>query len=437
MHNERLKKLLLTNFFIDLQLIIPPAPKMHWYSKIISLVVKIAGFFSLPVIGFLGLLNLGVLKKNSNLGSSSWIGAVLENYFNGSNSLTSKLLNLNRILRRQKYLVDVSISIAKLAQKSEVSCLILPEDNNYYGTGLIINELHKIGIKVGVVDFTIGKEAEFKTSRHLLVPDKDSRFTALFARLFLNSSELNRWLRTREFVNCFPGSLETSFFSFLALGFESGLADFYTTSDSLELPDSAKFARGNSPLIVIEPIEFSLAKTNSEFRSVRDIFGVFLPPNQLTDEAVSRRMSLDPKTSYEQIIMSILNEAGKVCAEDERLFIFPHPRITQSHPQLLSRISQEMHIEGDFSAYLDRMKYALIFSSAVVMPLLASNVKVFNLDLYGYEYTNVFPTNNTNFVTISKIEDIISFSRVALIEDSDINHHRSTINEVLKSHLSV
>ena len=169
----------------------------------------------------------------------------------------------------------------------------------------------------------------------------------------------------------------------------------------------------------------------------RNIFGVFLPPNQLSDPKVLARMSIANLSSYSEIIQMILEQAREVCPVDYELVLFPHPRMYFSESELLEKLSRDFQIEDDFSTCLGQIRIALIFSSAVYAPLLATGVRVFNLDLFGYDYVNVFPEDRDDFTQISRIVEISEFSDNPLRQQPNPNSVQITVSEFLESHLSI
>jgi hypothetical protein len=221
----------------------------------------------------------------------------------------------------------------------------------------------------------------------------------------------NRWIKSKEFLNVFPGSLETTSHNSLTPAFISGLADFYLSPDKAELKYLERQANIKAQVCLIEPIEVTLSKLNATSTAEKNVLGLFLPPNQLTDPEVVSRISGTWGNEYETIIMKILEDVQKNCHNTENLVVFPHPRTYLSEPILINKISAKFKVSDDFAEYLGVMRSAIIFSSAVFSALLAANIKVFNLDLYNYGYTEVFPVDNRNFVTISEIKDINNYSR--------------------------
>jgi hypothetical protein len=169
-------------------------------------------------------------------------------------------MNLNRTLRRQKYQIDISKKTAHLAKEVGAVCVLLPEDNNYYASGMTIDLVKKAGLKIGVLDFTTGKESEFMTSKFQLVPDMKLKRYNLFSKIFLTQTTISHWSIMRQYINSFPGSLETIQFQNLSPSFDSGNADFYLTPHISEIRHLKKSARSSSIIELIEPIEVSFSK---------------------------------------------------------------------------------------------------------------------------------------------------------------------------------
>jgi len=409
-HNQRLEKLLCRSFIIEqFSFTHSTSEQIKKTSNRVQF-SRLVHLLSVPTIGFVvGLhevLAFFLLKpKRDNFLSES-----IQDYFDGSRKMITLILHLNRTLRQQKIRVLRSNQVISLAAEGKVDCVLLPEDNNFYASGILIIGLQKHGIRVGVIDFTIGKEAEFKVTRRQLVPDGNFLPHLIFAKLFLKSSTRERWIKTREFINIFPGSLETISHNSLTPAFESGLADFYLSSDVSELAYLKRLASIKAQVQLIEPIEVTLSKVDARSTKERDLFGLFLPPNQLSDPSVVSRIGDTWGNDYETIIFKILEDVQSSCLNPENLIIFPHPRAYLSNPDLMQKISRVFRVSDDFADYLGVMRNAIIFSSAVFSALLAANVKVFNLDLFDYGYTGVFPVDNPNFVTINEIKEIRNLS---------------------------
>jgi hypothetical protein len=434
-HNNRLARLLQRSFIVEHFSLLEPNLKTSKISFLRNYLSMVINSISSPTIGILVLYQQifgRIVFKNQ---STNLLAKVIQDYFNDSRNFTSKVLNANRTLRRQKSCVLSSDRVIESAKRFNASCVLLPEDNNFYGAGIIVNRLHAIGVKVGVVDFTIGKESEFELSKELLVPDKLSRSYATIAKLFLDSQAYTRWFQTKNFINCFPGSLETASYSCLNPSFISGSADFYLTSDELEFAYLKRIASQDSLVLVIEPIEVSLSRINHKNSATTNVFGLFLPPNQLSDSKVRARMLPHLPRNYEELILGVLDQTRGVCKESEDLVVFPHPRIYVSDPILLNSISKEFKVSEDFSEYLGTLKRALIFSSAVFSALMSANVKVFNLDLYNYSYDGVFPIGSSNFIEIDEIDEIANFTVDSELQSSISKSQLMTVNEFLESYL--
>jgi hypothetical protein len=434
-HNQRLAKLLGKSFIVEHLTLFNSSAKNTKTATIRIFLSRFVSFLSIPVIAvllsFQKFLFEVVLRKRDK----KCLSQAIQSYFNNQWNFTCLAIHLNKTLRHQKAQVTQSLRVTEFALKFKATCVVLPEDSNFYATGLIIQSLQNLGIVVGVVDFTVGKESEFELSREILVPDRHYRPYSIFARIMLDSEQQNRWNETKEFFNCFPGSLETSSYSSLKPGFGSGLANFYLSSDVNELDYLRRIANVNSQYCLIEPIELTLAKTNINLGSEKNVFGIFLPPNQLTDPNVIARMQGSADTDYQEMLQGILSEARKVCGNDEFIVVFPHPRTYASDPELIDKISEDFILSSDFSDHLGSMRFALIFSSAVFSALLAADVKVFNLDLYNYGYSGVFPIGCENFIEINRIDELKSIPHLSTGDSCSSVYARSTVTEFLKSYL--
>jgi hypothetical protein len=434
-HNNRLARLLQKSFIVEHFSLLEPNSNTSKISFLRKYLSRVINSISSPTIGVLVLYQQIIGRIVLRNQSTNLLTKVIQDYFDDSGNFTSKVLSANRTLRFQKSLVLSSDRVIESAKKFNASCVLLPEDNHFYGTGIIVNRLHAIGVKAGVVDFTIGKESEFELSRELLVPDKFSRSYAIIAKLFLDSQAYTRWSQTKNFINCYPGSLETASYSCLNPSFESGSADFYLTSDEMEFAYLKRIAIRDSLVLVIEPIEVSLSRINHRNNATRNVFGLFLPPNQLSDSKVRERMLPNFPRNYEELILGVLDQIRGVCKESEDLVVFPHPRIYVSDPILLNSISKEFKVSDDFSEYLGTLGRALIFSSAVFSALMAANVKVFNLDLYNYSYEGVFPIGSNDFIEISEIKEVANFPVESKLQSLKSKRQLITVNEFLESYL--
>jgi hypothetical protein len=420
-HNERLAKLLSQSFMIEnfaFTDLIPGDAKEKRYRVVLSALANLA---SVPTIGFMVALHQVLGFSYQKRKGHNYLPESIQNYFDDHKNLMTLILHLNRTLRKQKVRVIRANQVINLAVMENVDCVLLPEDSNFYSSGIIIEGLQKLAIKVGVVDFTIGKEAEFESARTALVPDRNYLPHLLFAKIFLKSSVRHRWIKSKEFINVFPGSLETTSHNSLTPAFTSGLADFYLSSDKTELKYLERQANIKAQVCLIEPIEVTLSKLNAASTAEKNVFGLFLPPNQLTDPEVVSRISGTWGNEYETIIMKVIEDVQKNCNNTESLVVFPHPRTYLSEPILINKISAKFEVSNDFAEYLGVMRSALIFSSSVFSALLAANIKVFNLDLYNYGYKDVFPFDNHNFVTINEIKDIKNFSHCSEYSQSQPN----------------
>ena len=434
-HNDRLEKILQEDYqIIRFSTFNSDCSHTH-RNKVRTKASAVLSFFSVPmiiVILFLKALRALSLRSESR---ALILKKAIQGYFNESNNLTGKFLGLNRTLKNQKRIVEYSRMISRLIERENIDCVLFPEDSNFYGAAGIIQEIKPLGISIGIVDYSTGKEAEFKVSGESLLSKKNSLGIEMLANGFLNKSERSRWFEVKDFVDCFPGTLETDFFSSLNPGFHSGVAHFYASPDISECAYLKRQVLSNAVVHHIEPIELTLSKKYTRQVNAKDCFGVFLPPNQLTDPEVLKRMSKFYPTDYDQLIFKILDQVKDVCKFDQRLIVFPHPRIYFSHPELISKISDSFTLSEDYSDYLGRLKTALIFSSAVFLALLSSKVKVFNFDIYGYEYRNVFPEESENFTSIERISQIefleLSFSEASMA----FAQKGTTFTEVLELYL--
>ena len=410
-HNERLQRLLRDRFriehfsFLDFQV----QHGKEYKSRVV--LSRFINLLSVPMIGILVASQILLSRIGLRKNEACLLAESVQQYFDDNHDLSSIILHLNRTLRKQKVQIKRARQVISSALAYDVDCVLLPEDSNYYASGIIIDGLRKLGVKVGVVDFTVGKKVEFELSRNYLVPDRNSRLYSIFAKVMLDSEARNHWIQTKEFIDCFPGSLESTSLQSLGPRFGSGLADFYLSSDESELNYLKDMAGHDAQFCLIEPVELTLAKMDPSFGMQRNVFGIFLPPNQLTDANVRMRMSSSLSQHYDQLILKLLDEIQVLCEFGEELVVFPHPRTFLSEPDLVKAISADFKISKDFADYLGRMRCALIFSSAVFSPLLAANIKVFNFDLYNYGYAGVFPVGNNDFVEIAKISEIRDYSR--------------------------
>lgn len=436
-HNDRLNRLLESSFTVENQSFVSQKSNVQALRKNRGFLSLFANFVSLPLIAFLILSTQLTTVKFGRVHSTRLLLKMIDDFFLDRDKLPSRVLKLNRTLRQQKRQVERAMSVLHLAEKFAVDCVLLPEDNNYYASGMIIEGLHSMGKRVGVIDFTSGKESEFLQSRDSITPDMNLSSYEKFAKLFLVPPVAIRWAATRRFINSFPGSLETQSHRTLSPSFESGLADFYLTHTKNEFEYLKKKLSPNSNVTLVEPIEVTLARRLHPEKQ-RNIFGVFLPPNQLSDPKVLARISIANLGTYSEIIQMILEQAREVCPVDYELVLFPHPRMYFSESELLEKLSRgNFHMEDDFSTWLGQIRIALIFSSAVYAPLLATGVRVFNLDLFGYDYVNVFPEDHDDFTQISRIDEIREFSDNPLPQQPDPNSVQITVSEFLESHLSV
>jgi hypothetical protein len=435
-HNNRLNRLLEGSFTVENQSFVSQKSNVQTSRKIRGFFSIFANFVSLPLIAFMILSTQITTVKFGRIHSTRLLLKMIDDFFLGVDNLPSRVLKFNRTLRQQKTRVEMAISVLDLTEKFAVDCVLLPEDNNYYASGMIIEGLHSMGKKVGVIDFTSGKESEFLQSRDFITPDMNLSSYEKFAELFLVPPVVIRWAATRKFINSFPGSLETQSHRILSPSFESGLADFYLTHTQNEFEYLKKKLSPNSNVTLAEPIEVTLARRLNADKQ-RNIFGVFLPPNQLSDPKVLARMSRANLGTYSEIIQMILEQAREVCPVDYELVLFPHPRMYFSESELLEKLSRDFHLEDDFSTWLGQIRIALIFSSAVYAPLLATGVRVFNLDLFGYDYANVFPEDHDDFIQISRIAEISDFLDNLLRQQPDSNSVQVTVSEFLESHLSI
>lgn len=434
-HNERLAKLLQSSFLVThLDLVSHPRDAVS-VSGIRATSIKIANFFSVGLISIIVLV-LQLIDLNFGRRHSTYIlSRLIENFFSGGKGVTTKILRLNQTLRIQKYRVDLSKQVLTAAGFSQSTCVLLPEDNNYYATGIIIPLLQEKNIDVGIVEFTSGKKAEFEKSQEFFNSDMKTLKYSIFSKMFLSSGALLRWKDCSEHMNYFPGSLETSSHAFLNSNVQSGLANFYLSTSEVDLAYLAEIVGPATSLTLIEPIEVS-STIKRQNKSPRTIFAVFLPPDQTNDQVVRARLLKKKNTvSYSDLINEIVTESVRVRDFADEIVFFPHPRIYLSDSSLIEEISRSFPVEPDFASQLGDIRYALIFSSAVFAALLAANVRVFNMDVYGYNYEGVFPKDNENFVEISSIMDICQFKRDFSFQSISLSSDLISATEFLESRL--
>jgi hypothetical protein len=434
-HNERLAKILCGTFTVMQHSFLETKIQSEREFKTKLVISKLLHSLSVPTVWALIVVKMFFSRFIYRNKPHNFLTEAIESYFGSERGLISLSLHFNRTLRQQKFRVLRAKELVESAVKDEIDCVLLPEDNNFYASGIIIGGLHEQGLKVGIIDYTIGKEAEFELSRKSLVPDRSILSYAILARFLLDRGAQERWFKTKEFINCFPGSLETVSHHSLTPSFLSGLADFYLTSDESEMSYLKKVANENAHVCQIEPVELTLAKMHPNFVTTRNVFGVFLPPNQFSDPSVVSRMSSSYPKEYKEVILRILDEAEEVCGSQEEIVVFPHPRTYAAEPDLIVEVSERFKISDDFAKYLSRMRCALIFSSAVFSALLAANIKVFNFDLYHYGYVGVFPVGCSNFIEIHEICEIRNFPHDAEPGSLTPNFTKDTITEFLKSYL--
>jgi hypothetical protein len=433
-HNDRLTKLLQSSFLIThLDLVSEPgnAVSVSWLR---TTSIKFANYFSLGLISMiivvLQLINLKFGRRHS----TDILSRLIEIFFSGKKGVTTQILRLNQTLRIQKYRYDLSKQVLTSAVVSQSTCVLFPEDNNYYATGLIFPLLHEKNIDVGVVEFTTGKKAEFEGSQKFFSSDMKTLKYSIFSKMFLSSSALLRWRECSEYMNYFPGSLETSSHSFLNSSVQSGLANFYLSTSKVDLEYLAEIVDPKTLLTLIKPIEVS-STIKRQNNSSRTIFAVFLPPNQTTDQIVKARLLKKNTVSYTQLINEIVTESVQIRDVADEIVFFPHPRIYLSDSSLIEELSRNFRVEPDFDSLLGEIRYALIFSSAVFASLLAANIRVFNLDVYGYNYEGVFPKDNEDFVEISSVADISQFTRDFSYQSLDLSSDLISATEFLESRL--
>lgn len=433
-HNERLAKLLQSSFLVThLDLVSHPRDAVS-VSGIRATSIKIANYFSVGLISLIVLV-LQLIDLNFGRRHSTYIlSRLIENFFSGGKGVTTLILRLNQTLRIQKYRVDLSKQVLSAATVSQSICVLLPEDNNYYATGMIIPILQEKNIDVGVVEYTSGKKAEFEKSQGFFNSDMKALKYSIFSKLFLTSSALIRWKDSKECMNYFPGSLETSSHALLNANVQSGLADFYLSTSKVDLSYLAEIVGPKTLLTLIKPIEVSYT-VKRQNKPSRTIFAVFLPPDQTTDQVVKARLLKNNTLTYSHLINKIVTESLQVLEVSDEIVFFPHPRIFHSDSSLIEEISRNFRVEPDFASVLGDIRYALIFSSAVFAALLAANVRVFNLDIYGYNYEGVFPKDNENFVGISAVRDISQFSRDFSFQSVNLSSDLISATEFLESRL--
>lgn len=434
-HNSRVEKVLEKSFAISHHSFVINGSTKKPFLPFRQSMSNIANYLSTFFISLLVIAPRGIPSKFRKPESNQRLLSFIEDYFQGSRTFVSKILNSNRTLRRQIYQINISKSVANLAREVGAICILLPEDNNYYASGMTINFAKKAGLKIGILNFSTGMETEFIESRHFLVPDMKLNRYDLFSRLFLTSTTVSHWSIMRKFINSFPGSLETTQFRNLGPSFSSGDADFYLTSHVSEIRHLKEIASSSAVIELIEPTEVSLLKNQSKLQENRETFGVFLPPNQLGDPKVRKRVSKSLPKSYKDIILQIIDAAKSARLETEDFVIFPHPRMYESEPEVLALLAKDYKLADDFALFLGTMKCALIFSSAVFTSLLASDVRIFNFDLYQYGYDQVFPTDNPNFITITDLEELKQIPHSISYKPQEELASRSTVSQFLELYL--
>ena len=433
-HNERLAKLLESSFLVTHLDLVSQHLDMVSVSGLRTTTIKIANYFSL---GLISMIVLVLQMIGLNLGrkcSTDILSRQIEFYFSGGKGVITQILRLNQTLRLQKDRVDLSKKVLTAASVSQSTCVLLPEDNNYYATGIMIPILREKKIDVGVVEFSSGKKAEFERSQEFFKTDLETLKYSIFSKMFLSSSALLRWKDCTKYMSYFPGSLETSSHAFLNSGIQSGLANFYLVTSENDLEYLEEFVGPETSLTLIKPIEVS-STVKIQNKSSRTIFAVFLPPDQTIDQGVKARLSKKNIASYSHLIKEIIAESVQVRDISDELIFFPHPRIYFSDSNLIEEISRNFRVEPDFAGMLGDIRYALIFSSAVFAALLAANVRVFNLDVYGYNYEGVFPKDNEDFVGISAVRDISQFSRDFSFQSVTLSSDLISATEFLESRL--
>jgi hypothetical protein len=435
-HNDRLVKLLQGGFQVEHYTLVSPNFKVVFALKGRHLASTIFHHFSVGLITFILFFVQVVTLKFGRKQSTKILSKMLESYFSEGREVITKVFQLNKTLRRQKNMIDLSKKVISFAIASRASCVLLPEDNNYYGIGHIISGLLKNGIDVGVIEFTSGMESEFEQTRSFFTSDMSPISYRIFSKLFLSPVVYSRWKIYSEFMSCFPGSLETNSNYFLKPSIMSGLANFYLTTTDADLSYLKDHVNSNSQVSLTEPIEVTLANKSIN-NSHRSIFGVFLPPDQFTNVTVKKRLAASNTDSYAQLITKIVDVSRSICEVSDELVFFPHPRMFISHSELIEDLSRDFRVIPDYSSVLGEIRYALIFSSAVFTALLSASVRVFNLDVYGYNYQGLFPKDNSDFTQISTIEDIGYFARDFAGISQSTNHDRISVTEFLESRLLI
>ena len=434
-HNARVEQLLTGTFQVEHLILYDSDTPISSKPRIRFFLSWAANIASVPLIAVLVRVSQLRKRRFGRTEANRELLGRIEDYLSASGSSFSLILGFNRTLRNQKRQLEQVEGILRLAKDISVSLLILPEDNNFYASGLLIQSAQKRGIKVVIVDYTAGKESEFKESADTMLLDMTLGSYEKFALNFLANSALQRWQESRKYLNVFPGSNDTSSHSSLRPSFTSGMADFYLTSHINELDYLKRKANPNAIVDLIQPVELSLYRTKSDFPASRNVFGLFLPPNQLTNTRVQQRVSKNTNASYEELIFEIVEQASTVCEPHEELVIFPHPRMYIDHKDLLARLPREITVSADFTEYLGVMKFALIFSSAVFTPLLSAGVRVFNLDIYQYNYVGVFPDSDKEFIQIPVIQSIQNHNKSSGSQTKDKQISRVTLNEFLIKYL--
>jgi hypothetical protein len=408
------------------------APK---YSRHRLFLTQFLTICSIPLIYF---LTVFYYFANTNRRKTSFqiiLTKLLEDFILGRDSISSKVLSLNSLLRLHKYQVQTSETIALKCEKENIGMILFAEDSNYYGTGLIISALSDLKIVSGVFQYTLGTEAEFAFHLGKGMNLRSGLSHRLFAKLALKKSTFSAWLSSLNFLESFPGISLTEPFQNQLFGLHSGLANFYVSNDENELDYLRRSTSEKANYHLVESLELSLANLKIKSGEPR-YFGLFLPPNQLTDPDVAARMDPRLRVNYETLIDLVIEFAENICPNDEELVIFPHPRIYQSNPDLIHDLETDFLVSEDFSEYILLLSKAFIFSSAVYKPLREAGVQVLNYDLYKYSYLNVFPVNDPGFINLTNIEDVPCYIQIPQERTLRTRIFSPTIKEVLKIYQS-
>lgn len=360
---------------------------------------------------------------------------LLNNFLCGDTSFTSKLMSLNSRLRVHRLHVQRANLILSEAKSISASAVIFPEDSNFYGSYPQFKQLHDAYIPVIVYQYTVGTEQEYAIIEGQKRNNTHFPYN-LFSRLNLNVESHAVWLEANSLFKSFPGIFRTRHFGITASKYASGLANLYVSSSPAELDFLKRISSGNSKYEICEPLELTLALKEYNSNNQHDkYFALFLPPDQMTDPVIRARMKEKSIHTYEILVKKIISDTMRAIDGKYRVIIFPHPRTQISHPVLINNISEEFFVSNDFSQYLLQINFALIFGSAVFVPLRNANVRVFNNDIFQYEYASVFPEHDTEFINIKSIDQIKNYLLINEVSVDPKKHPNPNFIEILSRYL--